>query len=158
MNAGTKGFPAECCSEARRAVLFTSAVSAVVVILWLIGVMCHTFSGNKYGRSFLFSPKDTTTMIFKNYLKCELVRPKNTFQLCLILPQMTSGPEKSAVFLDVNVWLALCIVDFWFIFVVAVMNCVYGHCFSKLFLTPSWIVTKVTSAEYYFSSLPLTYR
>ena len=63
-------------------------------------------------RTVLFGPEDTTSMIFKNNLKHGLIRPQNTFPL-FSPSQMSSGPEKPAVILDVGeIWLSLGMVEF----------------------------------------------
>lgn len=50
-------------------------------------------------------------MIFKNNLKCGLIRPQHTFPFCVCTFQKIAGPENAAVFLDVvDVCLLLCMV------------------------------------------------
>uniref|UniRef100_A0A3B4CD99 Shugoshin C-terminal domain-containing protein n=1 Tax=Pygocentrus nattereri TaxID=42514 RepID=A0A3B4CD99_PYGNA len=62
---------------------------------------------------FLFGPEDTTSMISKNNLKCGLIRPQDTFPLCVSPSQMSLGPEKPAAFLGVvDIWLLLCVAEF----------------------------------------------
>ena len=126
---------------------------------------------------FLFSPMDTMSVISKNNLKCGLVRPQHTFPLCVSPSQMSSGPEKSAVFLDVvDICLSLCMVESELAFVDAATNCVYWQWFSKVFLSPCsilytmmWVFnavfnavlpegSKVTDIQCWFSALFLTCR
>lgn len=45
------------------------------------------------------SPKDTMSMISKIYLKCVLIRPKDTFPLCVNPSQL--GPGEADCNLDV---------------------------------------------------------
>ena len=62
---------------------------------------------------FLFGPEDTTFMIYKNNLKCELVRLQNTFPLCINSISKKLEPRQTSTVLGVvDIWLLLCMVEF----------------------------------------------
>ena len=76
---------------------------------------------------FLFGPEDTMSMIYKNNLKCGLVRPQHTFPLYISPSPMSLGPVKPVTFLGVvDIRLLLGVVEFQLALDVA-MKCV--NCF-----------------------------
>ena len=104
---------------------------------------------------FLFGPKDTTSMISKNYLKCGLVRPRHTFPLCVSPSQMSLGPEKPVLTCTCR-----CSNKLWQWFSEEFMSpC--GNILDRMMLVFNAVPpeeSKVTGIQCWFSVLPLASR